>query len=252
MNGRSYGRKVKLADPIHFASESVEMVIEMFTEAFASGPSLTMPEPGPSIMETPQRSASEDSATGPPGLVSGPSSSLVNNVARAEGPRGPSTEDTSFRYVTFDEWQTGRVTHGRYTTVEAPRWLCWIYEKCADSGLKPVIHNPPLETRAPMFINDQRFAARQRDKIFVCDGCQYVVYYSSVKRNTGSRACYTFAGSYVDNSWALTIPGECLHEAWTHGIIDCTWHCSLVCKAPVTGAGKDRYTRPAKWRQRTG
>ena len=200
-------------------------------------------------METLQSYAIEDFPTRTLGLVAGASSSLVHNVACADEPREFVTDDTRFRYVTFDEWQTGRVTHGRYTTVEAPRWLCWIYEKCADSGLKPVIQNPPLKNRTPMFINDQRFAARQRDKVFVCDSCQYVVYYSSVKRNTGSRACYTFAGSYVDNSWALTIPGECLQQAWAHGIIDCTWHCSLVCKAPVTGAGKDRYTRPAKWRQ---
>ena len=99
-----------------------------------------------------------------------------------------------------------------------------------------------------MFIIDQRFAIRIPDKVFICDNCQLPVPYSSVKRKTGSRACFDFAGSYLDHSWAHTIPGEYVAEAWEQGLIDCTWHCHLVCRAPVTGAGKDRWSRPAEWR----
>ena len=123
MKGGSYCGKVKLANPTHFASESVEMVVEMFTEAFVSGPSLTRPDPGPVLMETLQSYAIEDFPTRTPGLVAGASSGLVHPVACADEPREFVTDDTRFRYVTFDEWQTGRVTHGRYTTVQAPRWL---------------------------------------------------------------------------------------------------------------------------------
>ena len=50
--------------------------------------------------------------------------------------------------------------------------------------------------------------------------------------------------------WSGVLPGECLQEAWEQGLIDCTWHCSLVCRASVTGAGKDRWSRPAADRAR--
>ena len=132
--------------------------------------------------------------------------------------------------------------------MERPRWLHEFYAKCARRELRPAIQNPPLRYRTPMFIIDQRFAIRKPDKVFICDNCQLPVPYSSVKRKTGSRACFDFAGSYLDHSWAHTIPGEYVAEAWEQGLIDCTWHCHLVCRAPVTGAGKDRWSRPAEWR----
>ena len=160
-------------------------------------------------------------------------------------------ENTSFRYLTFDEWQTGKVIQDAYAIVERPPWLQEFYAKCARHGVPPVIQNPPLMYRSPMFICDRRFARRKREKVFVCDNCGFPVPYSSVKRNTGSRALYDFAGSYVDHSWARNIPGECVEEAWERGLIDCTWVCFWVCGAPVTGAGKDRWSRPALHRERS-
>ena len=90
-------------------------------------------------------------------------------------------ENTSFRYLTFDEWQTGEVTQDGYATVERPRWLHEFYAKCARRHLRPVIQNPPLRHRTPMFITDQRFAGRKREKSYVCDNCQLPVPHSSVK-----------------------------------------------------------------------
>ena len=67
-------------------------------------------------------------------------------------------ENTSFRYLTFDEWQTGKVIQDAYAIVERPPWLQEFYAKCARHGVPPVIQNPPLMYRSPMFICDRRFA----------------------------------------------------------------------------------------------
>ena len=159
-------------------------------------------------------------------------------------------ENTSFRYLTFAEWKTGKVIPDAYAVVERPHWLMEFYRKCARHGEPPVIQNPPFIFRKPMFIYDHRFARRRREKSFVCDICRLPVPYSSMQRGTGSRAWFDFAGSYVDNSWAGNIPGECVEEAWNRGLIDCTWVCFWVCGGSVTGAGKDRVSRPAKCRQK--
>ena len=158
-------------------------------------------------------------------------------------------ENTSSRYLTFDEWPTGKVIQDAYVVVERPPWLLELYGKCARHGEPPVIQNPPFIYRKPMFIYDQRFARRKREKFFVCDICRLPVPYSSMQRGTGSRALFDFAGSYVDHSWAGNIPGECVEEAWNRGLIDCTWVCFWVCGGSVTGAGKDRLSRPAKFRR---
>ena len=134
-------------------------------------------------------------------------------------------ENTSFRYLTFDEWQTGKVIQDAYAIVERPPWLQEFYAKCARHGVPPVIQNPPLMYRSPMFISDRRFARRKRENFFVCGICRLLVPYSSMQRGTGSRALFDFAGSYVDHSWARNIPGECVEEAWKRGLIDCTWVC---------------------------
>ena len=55
-------------------------------------------------------------------------------------------------------------------------------KKCAEGEMRPVIQNPPLTQRTPMFIIDQRFAGRKREKSYVCDNCQLAVPHSSVKR----------------------------------------------------------------------
>ena len=267
MDGVSYCGKIKRKNPTHFHSESVKLVVEMFSEAFAPEPSFTKPCPpevfacDPSLtipstvsshMDIAQSSDAEESAPRPIGIVSGPCSSLVRNGVPSDVQKGHATENTSFRYIRFAEWQGRFVTRDMSATVKEPDWLIPIYETCAYYGYTPVIQNPPLMNRTPMFISDQRFELRQRDKVFKCDSCRNIVPYSSVKRNTGSRAEYTFAGSYLDHSWALSIPGECLYKAWANGLIDCTWHCHKVCGAPVTGAGKDRQTRTANWQKRNG
>ena len=237
----------------------------MFTEAFtaapgltmpcsqkalACNPSFTMPSPASSSMDIAQSSDSETSAPRPTGIATGPCSSLVSTDVPTDVQKGHVPENTSFRYVTFAEWQRDYITPDTYATVERPKWLIRIYEMCAYYEYTPEIQNPPLMHRTPMFISDQRFEKRQRERVFVCDSCRNIVPYSSVMRNTGSRADYTFAGSYLDHSWALSIPGQCLYDAWANGLIDCTWHCHKVCGAPVTGAGKDRQTRAANWQKR--
>ena len=222
----------------------------MFTEAFACDPSLTIASLASSHMDIAQDSDSEESAPRPIGIVSGPCSSLVSNDVPVDIQKGHAIENTSFRYISFAEWQRRFVTRDMYTTDEKPDWLIQIYETCEHHGCTPVIQNPPLVNRTPRSISDQRFASRQPDRVFICDSCRNIVTYSSVKRNTGSRAEHTFAGSYLDHSWALSIPVQCLYDAWANGLIDCTWHCHKVCGAPVTGAGKDRQTRAVQWQQR--
>ena len=73
MDGRSYVGKVKLVDPVLFASDSVELVVEMFMEAFAWDASLEKPEPLSSNKDMPQSSRAEQSETRPAGSVEGPS-----------------------------------------------------------------------------------------------------------------------------------------------------------------------------------
>ena len=76
-----------------------------------------------------------------------------------------------------------RSGHGMpWVPVERPRWLHAFYAKCAKDEMRPVIQNPPLTHRTPMFIIDQRFAGRKREKSYVCDNCQLPVPNSSVKR----------------------------------------------------------------------
>ena len=63
--------------------------------------------------------------------VEDPSPSLESHVERDGYGKGHSSENMSFRYLTFDEWQTGEVTQDGYATVERPRWLNEFYAKCA-------------------------------------------------------------------------------------------------------------------------
>ena len=133
----------------------------MFTEAFACDPSLTMPSPASSNMVIAQSSDSEESAPRPIGIDSGPCSSLVSNDVPSDIQKGRVPENTSFRYITFAEWQGDFVTRDRYETIEKPDWLIRIYEMYAYYEYTPVIQNPPLMHRTPMFISDQCFEIRQ-------------------------------------------------------------------------------------------
>ena len=49
-------------------------------------------------------------------------------------------ENTGFRYLTFDEWQTGKVIQDAYAIVERPQWLQEFYAstaRCAAGHTKP-------------------------------------------------------------------------------------------------------------------
>jgi hypothetical protein len=115
----------------------------------------------------------------------------------------------------------------------------------------PIIQNPPFDTMRPLFLPecDDRFNKSKRLRIYACDTCHNLVGFSSWTRSKSSRAHGEFQGSYFDNTWADSIPGELLMRAYTSRLIDCTWHCSEFCGAAPMGV-KDRTTRPRNWRDK--
>ena len=92
------------------------------------------------------------------------------------------SENTSFRYLAFAEWKTGKVIPDAYAVVERPHWLLEFYGKCARHGEPPVIQNPPFIIRRPMYIFDNRFARRKREKILYVTfaDCRCLIPVSSV------------------------------------------------------------------------
>ena len=123
-------------------------------------------------------------------------------------------ENTSFRYLTFDEWQTGEVTQDAYATVERPHWLAEFYAKCAQDEMRPAIQNPPLTHRTPMFIIAQRLAERKREKSYVCDNCQLPVPNSSVKRFFRNRYL-SYINRYLSYISAKRKPTMLISFEWT-------------------------------------
>jgi hypothetical protein len=115
----------------------------------------------------------------------------------------------------------------------------------------PIIQNPPFDTMQPPFLPecDDRFNKIKRLRIYACDTCLNLVGFSSWTHSKSSRAHGEFQGSYFDNTWAGSIPGELLMRAYTEKLIDCTWHCSEFCGAAPMGV-KDRTTRPMIWRDK--
>jgi hypothetical protein len=115
----------------------------------------------------------------------------------------------------------------------------------------PIIQNPPFDSKQPPSLPecDDRFNRLKRKRIYACDTCHNIVGFSSWTHSTSKRAHGEFQGSYFDNSWARSIPGELLMRAYTEKLIDCTWHCSQFCGAAPTGV-KDRTTRPMLWRDK--
>ncbi len=115
----------------------------------------------------------------------------------------------------------------------------------------PIIHNPPFDCKQPPSLRecDDRFNKLKCKRIYACDTCLNLVGFSSWTHSTSKRAHGEFQGSYFDNSWARSIPGELLMRAYTEKLIDCTWHCSEFCGAAPMGV-KDRTTRPMLWRDK--
>ena len=115
----------------------------------------------------------------------------------------------------------------------------------------PIIQNPPFDSKQPPSLPecDDRFNKIKRKRIYACDTCHNIVGFSSWTHSTSKRAHGEFQGSYFDNTWAGSIPGELLMRAYTEKLIDCTWHCSEFCGAAPTGV-KDRTTRPMIWRDK--
>jgi hypothetical protein len=115
----------------------------------------------------------------------------------------------------------------------------------------PLIQNPPYDCKQPPSLRecDDRFNKFKRKRIYACDTCHNIVAYSPWTRISCTYAQGEFQGSYVDSSWARSIPTELLERAYTEKLIDCTWHCSQFCQAAPTGV-KDRISRPMLWRDR--
>jgi hypothetical protein len=116
--------------------------------------------------------------------------------------------------------------------------------------VEPKIQIPPLSTKRPRYLpeGDDRFNKVKVRRTYGCDSCGNLVSFSSWKRHTGERAKGEFQGSYKDNSWAGNVPGELIVRAYNEGLIDCTWQCTQFCDASPTGV-KDRTSRPEQWRK---
>ena len=92
----------------------------------------------------------------------------------------------------------------------------------------------PHRMPAVLPAGDTRFETRA-NRVFVCDGCGNIVPYSRKSQHTFyHRILCDFAGSYMDNTWT-DIPGCLQKQAWEDRLIDATWHCYQFCRAPMTG-----------------
>ncbi len=93
---------------------------------------------------------------------------------------------------------------------------------------------------------DDRFNRKKTLRIFACDGCGQLIGLSRASLGTGWRFYGDFLGAYADHSWK-DLPAELQEEAWRLGLIDATWKCHGYCDGGITGANKDRTTRPANY-----
>jgi len=104
-------------------------------------------------------------------------------------------------------------------------------------------HRTPFQLPA----GDDRFNRRKTQRIFACDSCGQLIGLSRASLGTGYRADGDFLGAYSDHSWK-DLPPELQEEAWSLGLIDCSWKCNAYCDGEITGANKDRTSRPANHR----
>ena len=116
---------------------------------------------------------------------------------------------------------------------------------CVDLVLQEPPYSLPAPRKRPP--EDNRFEYRKNSRVYACDGCGNLVPFSSWSRDTGSRSRGEFQGSYVDHSWARSMPPSVTERGHLAGLINCTWYCTQVCGAKPTGV-KNRTLRPAIWR----
>ena len=106
-----------------------------------------------------------------------------------------------------------------------------------------ILQSPPLRFCRPARFRfyDRRFEQSQKLRVSVCDDCGEVVELSNIKANQSRQVC-TFAGNFVDTSWKF-LPYALRHEAWSHGLIDARYRCTVNCGMAATGTHHDRRKR---------
>ena len=122
-------------------------------------------------------------------------------------------------------------------TVEARRRRADLIDAITRERGVPFMEDPPLPLPMPRFMyeGDDRFNNVEERRVYACDSCGHIVQYCSKKRKMGSRVEGAFQGAYLDHRWDGTIPSLYLRRAYQEGLIDCTWHCSQLCKTPMNG-----------------
>jgi hypothetical protein len=260
-DGALFVGRIKLRDSMHFHIASTEQVVQMFSDdvirSIKSSPaSSSTANVDPSLL-----------TNTPAGGVDGLSSKIAEAAAhlidvKNEAATKKRRVAEMLRAEEQEALRAGREEAFRLAECSAirksNRWAnkSLVRNFITDCqrikpGVYPSIQNPPFDSMQPPSLPecDDRFNKSKRQRVYACDTCHNIVAFSSWTQNKSNRALGEFQGSYSDNSWAGSIPGELLKRAYTEGLIDCTWHCSQICNAAPTGV-KDRTTRPMLWRDK--
>ena len=209
---------IKLTDTMHFAAESTREVVKMYISAVRS--MLEMQPPGEVQQNADDRVAA------------------AADIHLSEEEPDPAD--------TLEDWLPGSPPEPRESAETVREELLEKFEQwnSRHREKKPVPKCLLLEgqwllpTRMPAWLPspDDRFNAKNKSRVFVCDTphCGEVVRFSSARNGTEfNRAECEFAGSFSSHDWDDLPP--CLRkEAWEKRFINATWHCTHLCGAETT------------------
>ena len=221
-DGRKHRKDIKLRDHMHFAVESTESVVSMYSAAIID------------MIDRGQAAASRPEIAIADALVQ-------NSLALLTKADDSSDEEFLAAHQNRVRGQT-QDTAGTQEDRDVIRRFLAAVRSIQEQKNRPVREptsinrHRRLPHRMPAALpsGDTRFAVRAK-RVFVCDGCGNIVPYSQKSKQTVyHRIQCDFAGSYVDNTWT-DIPGCLQKQAWEDRLIDATWHCHQFCKAPMTG-----------------
>ena len=223
-DGAQYVSRIKLRDQQHFALESTEVVVRMFSEVMIAASRLV-------VAKRARRTEVETTRIA--------EAEAKYKADEREQQRRRVAAETAREAARESREKQNRITVERFRATVGRIW----------PGKIPTIQDPPFQERMPRNIPaiDDRFNKCKKHRIYACDGCDNVVCYSTSSKYKPGRARGEFQGCYDDQSWDRNVPGELLFPAYQDRLINCTWRCVQFCGALPTGV-KDRVSRPAEWR----
>ena len=248
-DGSKYVSRIKLRDTLHFAVESTETVVSMYSKPIidaALGHVQDM-EVDSQDMEVDTRALEIELETKESRCDSGSDvdwgkpASQVSSESEADDIKNNASQN-----LLDKNRQASARFHARQKKRKEDLAVVKSFlDECFKLGGKQAtrdhaIAKVPFPTRIPIElpIGDDRFA-KKASRRFVCDSCGNIGTFSSMKKGNGVRNQCEFAGAYQKNDWA-TIPGELQQRAYEEKLINANWFCSENCGSKTAGGLKQK------------